>query len=110
MLTSKARLPLWDRPNHTFTSSEEDGEETQLTKIKEIRCRVEYMVEKTLATCLSDCWTLRLLWRVAHAQCEDPSVQCACPVMSCAPLRGALVKLLHLSLVLMWVTRESHRL
>ena len=48
MLTAKARLPLGNRPNHTFTPSEDDGEETHFTKIKEIRCRVEYMVLKKL--------------------------------------------------------------
>ena len=41
-LTFRTRLPLGDRPNHTFTPSEEDEEETQLTKIKGIGCRNKY--------------------------------------------------------------------
>ena len=47
MLPFRTRLPLRDRLNHTFTPSEEDGEETQLTKIKEIECRVKYIKQNS---------------------------------------------------------------
>ena len=45
MLTSKARLPLGDGPNHTFMPSDEDGEETQLTYKDQVnKVSAEYMV------------------------------------------------------------------
>ena len=51
MLTSKARLPLGDRPNHTFTPSEEGGEETTY-KDQGNKVSVEYMVNNENAKCM----------------------------------------------------------